>query len=261
VSRLHLSFACGSLTLAGTLDTAPGKTGLLIVSGGNDPRAGAFSGQARLANAIARSGFPVFRFDRRGVGDSEGENRGFRKSARDIASAREAFLALAPDVERVIAFGNCDAASALMLGGGEGFAGLVLSNPWTLEEEPDEPTALPPSALRERYAQRLRNPREIGRLLSGGVNLKKLARGLIQASASEEKPKGGLAREMRAGLEDYEGSVSILLAGADRTAQIFAQNWSLGDKRVQRCEGAGHAFVEPNHRDWLEKRILEALRA
>lgn len=261
MSRLHLSFACGSLTLAGTLDTAPGKTGLLVVSGGNDPRAGAFSGQARLANVIARAGFPVFRFDRRGVGDSEGENRGFRKSARDIASAREAFLALAPEVERIIAFGNCDAASALMLDGGEGFAGLVLSNPWTLEEEADEPAAIPPSAVRERYAKKLKNPREIGRLLSGGVNLQKLARGLIQATASEDMPKGGLAEEMRAGLGAFEGSVSILLAGADRTAQIFAQHWPSDDERVQRCDGAGHAYVAPAHRAWLENKILEALRA
>ncbi|MEM7700430.1 MAG: hydrolase 1, exosortase A system-associated [Pseudomonadota bacterium] len=261
MSRLHLSFACGSLTLAGTLDTAPGKTGLLIVSGGNDPRAGAFSGQARLANAVARTGFPVFRFDRRGVGDSEGENRGFRKSSRDIASAREALLALAPDVERVVAFGNCDAASALMLTGGEGFDGLILSNPWTLEEAADETATLPPSAVRERYAAKLKNPREIGRLLSGGVNLKKLARGLIQATASEDSSTGGLADEMRAGLEGFDGWVSILLASADRTAQAFAQRWPSDDDRVQNCEGAGHAFVEPDHRAWLEKRILEGLRA
>ena len=65
MSRLHLTFACGSLTLAGSLDTAPGHTGLLIVSGGNEIRSGAFSGQAHLAASIARAGFPVFRLDRR----------------------------------------------------------------------------------------------------------------------------------------------------------------------------------------------------
>ncbi len=56
----------------GTLDDAPGTTGLLIVSGGNEVRAGAFAGQARLAAEIAAAGHPVFRFDRRGVGDSTG---------------------------------------------------------------------------------------------------------------------------------------------------------------------------------------------
>ena len=52
--------------------------GLLLVTGGNEVRSGAFSGQAQLAARIARKGFPVFRFDRRGVGDSDGENKGFR---------------------------------------------------------------------------------------------------------------------------------------------------------------------------------------
>jgi predicted alpha/beta hydrolase len=120
MSRLPLTFGCGTLRLAATLDTAPGTAGLLIVSGGNEIRSGAFGGQAELAARIARAGFPVFRFDRRGVGDSEGENRGFRRSARDIAAAIEAFRAIAPQIERVVAFGNCDAASALMLGGGAG---------------------------------------------------------------------------------------------------------------------------------------------
>ena len=34
MTRLSHTFGCGSLTLAGTLDTAPGSAGLLIVSGG-----------------------------------------------------------------------------------------------------------------------------------------------------------------------------------------------------------------------------------
>lgn len=256
MSRLPLTFACGSLTLSGTLDTAPGTSGLLIVSGGAEVRSGAFQRQARLAARIAKSGFPVFRFDRRGVGDSEGEDRGFRTSERDIAAALEAFRAMAPQVERVVAFGNCDAASALMLAAGMGCDALVLANPWTLEEDAGIPA---PNAVRSRYAAKLTNPREIVRLLSGGVDLRKLARGLRHSIRSGE-PESSLASEMARQLAKFTGPISILLAREDRTAQAFAQSWDANDARIDWCEGAGHAFSEPEHQDWLEGRILMMLR-
>ena len=261
MSRLHLTFACGSLTLAGTLDTAPGHTGLLIVSGGSEIRSGAFSGQAHLAARIAQAGFPVFRFDRRGVGDSEGVDHGLRSSGRDIASALSAFRAMAPEVDRVIAYGNCDAASALMLTKGAGFDGLVLSNPWSYETELDgEDAAPPPAAIRKRYAQKLKDPSEIVRLLRGGVDLRKLGKGLLK-SARPSPRASALLDEMREGLESYSGSVALLLATADRTAQQFAEGWDPSDSRIQRCEGAGHAYIEPEHRAWLEARVLAALRS
>ncbi|MDJ0643131.1 MAG: hydrolase 1, exosortase A system-associated [Erythrobacter sp.] len=261
MSRLPLDFGCGRLKLAGTLDTAPGTSGLLLVSGGNEVRSGAFSGQSLLAARIARAGFSVFRFDRRGVGDSEGENRGFRSSAGDIKSALEAFRAIAPQVERVIAYGNCDAASALMLAGGAGCDGLVLSNPWTIEENEsgEVDTSPPASAIRARYIEKLKNPREVMRLLRGGVDLRKLARGLSK-SVRPASERSTLAREMREGLDEFEGPVRILLGTGDRTAQVFEENWDSNDPRIARCEGAGHAYVEPQHRDWLDRQVLSALR-
>ncbi len=262
MTRLPLSFGCGSLTLAGTLDTAPGVTGLLIVSGGNEIRSGAFSGQARLAQQIAGKGFPVFRFDRRGIGDSQGENRGFRKSARDIEAALEAFRAMAPQVERVIGFGNCDAASALMLQSGVGFDGLVLSNPWTIEteDESDPLDQMPASSIRARYLQKLANPREVLRLVRGGVDFQKLARGLAK-SVRPAAPPSSLAEAMRDGLSSFDGEVRILLATADRTAQAFETEWDKHDPRIHRCENADHAYSEPDHRAWLQSQILAALRA
>lgn len=259
MSRLHFTFGCGSLMLSGSLDTAPGITGLLIVSGGNEIRSGAFSGQSQLAARIARKGFPVFRFDRRGVGDSEGENRGFRKSAGDVEAAIEAFRAMAPQVERVFAFGNCDAASALMLAEGKGFDGLILSNPWTIEDEQSDTTP-PPAAIRSRYAEKLKDPREWARLLKGGVNLGKLAKGLAKSVGPDSAPSS-LAEEMKQGLAQFDGPVNLLVASADRTAQVFESHWDAADPRIARCQGAGHAYVEPAHAEWLEKQILAALRA
>ena len=256
MSRLHLTFEAADTTLAGTLDTAAGASGLLLVSGGNEVRSGAFSGQAALAARIAAAGFPVFRFDRRGVGDSGGENKGFRKSGKDIASALAAFRVIAPNVHRVVGFGNCDAASALMLARGAECDAVVLSNPWTIEGDDTTP---PPAAVRARYAEKLKNPREVVRLLTGGVNLGKLARGIVQAGR-RDAARTSLADEMAAGLASFEGPVRILLAGADRTAQVFSGNWDAGDTRIARCEGAGHAWGEPHARDFLDRHLIEMLR-
>lgn len=257
MTRLHLSFECQEARLAATLDNAPATAGLLIVSGGNEIRAGAFNGQARIAREIAQAGFPVFRFDRRGVGDSEGENRGFRKAHRDIEAATLAFRALAPHIDRVVAFGNCDAASALVLAQGAGSDALVLSNPWTVDEGEDMLHS--PSEIRSRYSAKLRNPKDLARLLKGKVNLGGLVRGMAQAI----RPGPGsstLAEEMRRQLAGFIGPVDILLASRDRTAQIFIERWDPDDPRIARCDGADHAYSTPEAHDWLRDRLLRALR-
>lgn len=257
MSRVQLHFNCDGFANAASLDQAPAATGLLIVSGGNEIRAGAFSGQAQLAARIAAAGHPVFRFDRRGIGDSAGENRGFRHSAPDLAAALAAFRANVPGINRVVGFGNCDAASALMLAGGSGCDALVLSNPWTIDDAADNTP--PPEAVRARYLAKLKRPSEIVRLLRGGVDLGKLARGLGQAARPKAVPSS-LADEMRAGLAGYAGEVRFILASSDRTAQAFESQWDRTDPRIQRCEGASHGWVEPHARDWLFERLMEALR-
>lgn len=257
MTRRHFTFACEGAVLVGTLDEAPGAVGMLIVTGGNEIRSGAFSGQAQMAADLAAAGHPVFRFDRRGVGDSEGDNAGFRASAPDIAAALAAFRAACPQIRRVAGFGNCDAASALMLAGGAGCDTLVLSNPWTFDAE-DEPAPPPPDAIRARYAERLKNPREWWRLVSGGVDLRKLARGLLAAARPAPAPTG-LLEEMRTGLGGFAGPVRILLAGRDRTAQAFAAGWAANDPRIRTRAGADHAFSASEDSAWLRTEILAAL--
>lgn len=267
-SRVPLVFASGRTRLAGTLDAAPGPIGVLLVTGGNEVRAGAFSGQAQLAARIAAAGFPVFRFDRSGTGDSDGENAGFEHSGADIAAALTTFRAMAPTMSRVIGMGNCDAASALMLAGGAGCDALLLSNPWTIDASPllasadavPPPEAQAPDAVRARYLAKLKDPREVLRLLRGGVNLRKLAAGLKQA-ARTAPPPSSLAEAMRQGIADYPGEVRFLIAGADRTGQLFESRWGKDDPRILRCEGASHAFAEPDARDWLFEQTIALLKA
>ena len=256
MSRRHLEFACEGAWLAGTLDEGPGRTGLLIVGGGSEVRAGAFNGQAELAARVAAAGHPVFRFDRRGVGDSEGDNGGFLASGPDIAAALAAFRHASPGLARVVGFGNCDAASALMLGAGAGCDALVLANPWTLESHEGE---LSPAAIRARYGAKLRDPREWLRLASGKVALGKLARGLGRAARAEPEATS-LAQAMAAGLAAFEAPVRLLVAERDRTGQAFLAGWDKADPRLAHCSGASHAFVEPDARKWLFEQLMEALR-
>ena len=234
---------------------------MLILSGGSEIRSGAFSGHAVMAARIAEAGYPVFRFDRGGIGDSSGRDRGFHSSKDDIAAALATFRALAPKVERVVGFGNCDAASALMLGEGAGCDALVLSNPWTIEDAPgsSDSAAPPPAAIRSRYATKLANPKEILRLFTGGVDLRKLARGILGAIRPKPAPSS-LAQDMAGGLARFEGPVQILLAGKDRTAQMFESGWDAGDSRIARCDDAGHSYAEPHAREWLYRQLLLALQ-
>ncbi len=260
MTRRHLTFACEGATLVGTLDigAASGSSGLLFVSGGNELRSGAWNGQAQLAARLADAGFPVFRYDRRGVGDSEGENPTFRHSRPDIAAAAQTFLVAAPHLSHIVAFGNCDAAAALMLfAHGLPVNALVLANPWTIEGE-SAPEAMPASAIRSRYLAKLANPREIWRLLSGGVNLTKLLRGLRSAAAPSARSTG-LVTELQTGLDRFDGTVRILLATGDRTAQMFEDAWDSADPRIARIESASHSFSDAASREWLFAQLVSAL--
>jgi exosortase A-associated hydrolase 1 len=254
--RRHLTFACGQDRLVGTLDDASGRTGLLLVTGGNEQRSGAWAGQAQFAARIAAEGYPVFRFDRRGCGDSEGVNAGFRSSGPDLAAALAAFRAECPQVRRVAAMGNCDAASALMLARGTGCDSLILSNPWTLED--DEASEAPPQAVRDHYRRRLANPDAIKRLLTGKVALGQLVRSLLSAAKPAPAPST-LAQDMLAGVASFDGPAVFLIAGRDRTGQAFLSHRNKCGLALHQCPEASHSYVEAEARDWLVQRTLDLL--
>lgn len=259
-------FTCAGETLAATLDAAPGTTGLLIVSGGNEIRIGAHRGMAQLAATIARAGYPVFRYDRRGIGDSTGENNGFESTADDLREAAAAFRREAPHVTRIVAFGNCDAASALILfHRAAGIDRIVAANPWTIEQADDLP---PAAAIRSRYLQKLKNPRELLRLVTGGVNIGKLVNGLRKASAKSSQAPTTLPARLAAALHASQTPTGILLATRDNTALAFADHWSgpafapaRARIRCEHCDTDSHSFARPRDKAWLNAGVLAALGA
>lgn len=263
--RRTLTLSCEDATLAATLDDAPGTAGLLIVSGGNEIRVGAHRGMAKLATDISAAGFPVLRFDRRGVGDSEGENGGFESSAPDIAAAAARFRAKCPAVETIVAFGNCDAASALLLHRTPGIDALILANPWTIETADEMP---PPAAIRARYKEKLRDPAEWRRLLTGAVNLRKLLGGLGRIAAPTTP--SALPARIAEGLAAFSGPVLIILAERDNTAIAFLDAWQSpvfarargrAGIELRRLDSASHSFAGEADYDALKSVILDAFGA
>jgi len=258
-----MTFPCAGETLFGTLDEAPGRTGLLIVSGGNEIRIGAHRGMALLAQKLAARGVPVFRFDRRGIGDSTGENAGFRSSCPDIGCAAATFSA-ETGIERLVAFGNCDAATALALfGPTAGIDRLILANPWVIEAADDLP---PAAAIRARYAEKLADPREWLRLARGGVNLRKLAGGLVKVAQTPSQVENGLATQFATALAASQIDTTILLAARDNTAIAFRDAWERPEFKALRagvavmtCDTASHSFAGTTDAVWLEEQIVAAV--
>ena len=267
--RRLIGFECEDAWCAATLDEGDKTTGLLMVSGGNEIRSGAHAGQAALATHVSALGYPVFRYDRRGVGESESENRGFESSAADIAAAVAAFRAQVPHLQRIVAFGNCDAASSLALfHGGMPIDRLVLSNPWLIEADPEADVPAQPSAaaIRARYWARLKNPRSLIDLVTGKIDLRKLAGGLARA-AQKEAPTG-LAQRIGNALSTATTPTTILLASHDTTAMAFIAAWKgsafddvrdRSDIDVQILDSASHSFADAGSRAWLREQIGKTL--
>jgi exosortase A-associated hydrolase 1 len=251
-----LTFGCDGATLAGMLHPAGGPTGVVIVSGGVQTRAGPHGSQTALAAHLADTGYPALRFDRRGVGDSDGDDPGFTDSGPDIAAAVAALRAAAPAVRKVVGIGLCDAASALALHGrAAGCDGLVLVNPWTRDH--DDPGLPPRAAVAARYRSRMFSPAAWSRLLRSPETRGAVARGLRRLARPE--PESALFAAMRARAADLP--TLVILADGDATAQAFAAaaKGGFGTARIARLPANSHSFAREGEsemlfdtvRDWL----------
>jgi exosortase A-associated hydrolase 1 len=255
VDRRLTVFPCAGEWLAGTLDAAPGDTGLLIVSGGAEIRIGTHRGMALLAARLAQGGVPVFRYDRRGIGDSSGTDPGFAAAGPDLRAAVTAFRAAQPQLHRLVALGNCDAAALLALeGGAAGIDAVILTNPWT----GNEADALPPAAaIRARYRARLRDPAQWRRLVTGGVDLRRLAAGLRKLARAPRPPAP--AERIVAAIGGWGDDATVILATGDATAIAYANAARELPVRTVTIDSASHSFARPPDGEALAQAVAHAL--
>jgi exosortase A-associated hydrolase 1 len=255
VMRHLLTLNVAGSRLGATLDGADGTVGLLMVTGGTQTRIGAHRIYERLAAALAEAGHPCLRFDRRGVGDSEGDDPGFRGSGSDLAAAALAFRTAVPGLDRMLGFGLCDGASAAMLFGGDaGLDGLILANPWLVEAQAGAP---PPAAIRRRYREQLASREGWKRLVSGQVSLRKLARGLRRAASPE---RSTLGQEALCALAASRLPARLILSRGDATAIAAQAVWQSGGGRAPSyIETDSHTFARAGDMDALRSAVLAAI--
>ena len=258
--RRLLSIDCGGAALGASLDEAAGKVGLLMVTGGTQTRIGSHRMYERLAKRLAEQGFPCLRYDRRGVGDSEGEDPDWRYSGPDIAAAASAFRRECPQVERLVGFGLCDGASALAFhGAASGLSGLILLNPWLVDLQAGTPA---PAAVKAHYRQRLTSLDGWKRLLSGSVSYKKLFKGVGSLAAAPSS----LAEEVASALERSSLPVELVLASRDGTAIAAEAEWGKPAYRgirdanpaQQRIDSDSHTFARRGDEEALASAVLIA---
>lgn len=245
---------------------------LLIISGGNEIRSGSHGSQSQMAQYFAAKGYYVLRYDRRGIGDSDGINQGFDNAQEDIMAAihylRDRF---GPDIE-ISAFGNCDAASAIILYHDKlNLHKIIISNPWTLDRTNDrdgtEDINLPSAAaIRARYISRLKNPRIIVDLFTGKINVGKLWGGLRKASQKEEI--SAIAEKMADKLSTLTKATHILIAEKDTTAlafmgiyksKLYERVRANDNIKISLINSASHSFADEKSKKWLYKNIEDRL--
>ena len=260
-----LSFDCGGAALVGiaSVPAAPCTRGVLIVVGGPQYRVGSHRQFALLARDLAAHGIAAMRFDYRGMGDSDGDERDFETIQDDIRAALDAFIAAVPGLTDVVLWGLCDGASAAAMyaPGDARVRGLVLLNPWVRTDD-----GVARTTLKHHYRDRLRSA-EFWRKLARGrfdyagslASMLKLVRTAFAGRAAADDAPAALPERMRRGLHAFGGHTLLVIGGADLTGREFCDvagstpAWKrlAGAPHVawRRLEEADHTFSRRAWRD------------
>lgn len=215
------------------------RTGLVVVTGGPQYRAGAHRHFVQLSRALAREGHLVLRFDARGMGDSTGQHLGFEQIGDDIGAAVQAARLRLPPGAPLALWGLCDGASAaamyLAQGGAGVVDGLAMLNPWVRSE-----ATLARTRVRFWYLQRLRQREFWLKLLRGSIGLQAL-RNLLQNLRLAARPAGpsdDYRAGMLRGVAACPAPTLVHVADSDTTGLEF-QTYAQQDAGWQGLAAAG----------------------
>lgn len=273
-------FECDGDRLIGIIahPERPIETGVVIIVGGPQYRAGSHRQFTLLARQLAEQGIASIRFDYRGMGDSEGNMRNFEAIDADIKAAIDTVMAQVPGIKKIALWGLCDAASAALYYGHTDprVKGLILLNPWVHTE-----AGAARAQLKHYYLARLLNKAFWSKLLSGKVrigetigDLSKSTQRVSTDNAACPAPTGdprhgspGYIDRMLEGLKRFQSEVFFILSGNDLTAQEFIALTQKDKNWKQRCHSpttsidlldkANHTFSSQALRDQVATRSAQ----
>jgi exosortase A-associated hydrolase 1 len=246
------------------------KVGVLMIVGGRQYRVGSGRFFVLAARALAQRGIPVLRFDARGMGDSDGAVRSFTDRLPDIQAAVGRLREELPELEGVVLWGLCDAASAALLDWGATrdpyVLGLALLNPWVRSEQ-----TLARTRLRHHYRIRLKDPHFWSRLFRGEVHWRSLLGWLSDwrtGQRLQRATQGFQARMAQAWLQ-FPGPMTVVLSRRDVTALEFHEAASTLEEwrgALERpglsylwIDDADHTFSGPAHRTAVVEATIQVV--
>ncbi len=284
-----LIFKQGDNQCVGVLHRAENclNQGLVIIVGGPQTRVGSHRQFVLLARALAKKGITVFRFDYRGMGDSDGIDGHFYQALPSVDIAVNLLKEQVPHLDNIALWGLCDAASLALTYLSvkpNSINKVVLLNPWVRQEH-----SKAKAVLKHYYINKLLSKNFWLSLLKGKLNfksstldlasnlraaLKKKKMVTVEQTSSTEVSWPYLSDEnyiaiMKNGLNKFTGELFIILSSEDLTAQEFV---GLVNEDIQwqqlmknncnqqwEVKGANHTFSSQLHRQKVEQLTIEAL--
>ena len=232
MNEIPIVFESNATPLVGMLHQAQGnpELGVLVmVAGGPQYRIGGHRQLVLWARKFAAQGFPVFRFDFRGMGDSYGEYVGYENAEDDIRAAIDRLYQECPSLKGVVLWGECNACSASLFYAhkDQRVLGIVMLNPWVRTEEGQAR-----AVVKHYYLNRLTERSFWNKVFTLKFDILGSMRSAVKmiAKARGNSGKGSslpvmdrrpLPERMLEGLTHFRGRIMMVMSGRDLVPKEF----------------------------------------